>query len=807
MLALMPVSGDVDLVVAAELIEAGRAVVRGIVTPERTTVVASTHRIYGITEKSAMGDGIVDGNAVFAALHARSKRFISFDMQALAEEHRSVISSTLFGAIAASGVLPFPRALYEQAITQSGVAVQSSLAAFAAGFERALQRSPMTSLVPPGAAPTTELGRKLDARIKAEFPAHLHGLLQEGVRRCVDYQDGEYANLYLDRMHEIRDCDQRTQGAGGGYALTAAVARHLALWMSYEDTIRVADLKTRRTRFNRVREEVRAQAEQIVYMSEFMHPRFDEVCETLPARLGARLHASSRARRLFAPLFRKGRQIETAHIGGFLLLYAVSGLRRWRRGTLRYRLEQGAHRCMAGARQGARNETRRLRRRGRARGVSTPGEGIQRYARARTEELRRHRRRDPALWRSTGSRGNHQAPAHCGPGGRGRQATTGGGQRAGAVCYLSSDTYICSTLPGPSSTTVIAPSPLKCARGRSGRCTNTTTNRATPSMQACRRLVADLGAAGFTRRCVPRAYGGTSEDFDARAICLVRETLAEYDGLADFAFAMQGLGSGAISIAGSDALRARYLPEVAAGRAIAAFALSEPDAGSDVAAMQCSARRDGDHYVLDGAKTWISNGGIADFYCVFARTTPGQKRADGTTGAQGITAFVVDADAPGFEIEQRIDVIAPHPLATLRFRNCRVSEAQRIGAEGEGFKIAMRTLDVFRTSVAAAALGFARRALREALAHVRKRAMFGKTLADLQLTQAGFADMATEVDAAALLVYRAAWLRDLGNVVTKEAAMAKLAATEGCATSDRSRRADVRRARSTQRRGGRAPVS
>ncbi|MGH8177495.1 MAG: acyl-CoA dehydrogenase family protein, partial [Steroidobacter sp.] len=198
---------------------------------------------------------------------------------------------------------------------------------------------------------------------------------------------------------------------------------------------------------------------------------------------------------------------------------------------------------------------------------------------------------------------------------------------------------------------------------------------------ACRQLVAALGDAGFTRHCVPRAYGGTSDDFDARAICLVRETLAEYDGLADFAFAMQGLGSGAISIAGSDALRARYLPAVAAGRAIAAFALSEPDAGSDVAAMQCSARRDGDHYVLDGAKTWISNGGIADFYCVFARTTAGQRRPDGTTAAQGISAFVVDADAPGFEIEQRIDVIAPHPLATLRFRNCRVPEAQRIGAE------------------------------------------------------------------------------------------------------------------------------
>lgn len=339
-LALMPVPGDVDLVVAAELMEAGRAVVRGLVTPERTTTVASTHRIYGITEKSAMGDGIVDANAVFAALQARSKRLISFDMQALAEEQRSVISSILFGAIAASGVLPFPRALYEQAITQSGVAVQSNLAGFAAGFEHALRRSPMTSLVPPSSGPTTDLGRKLDERIKAEFPAHLHGLLQEGVKRAVDYQDGDYAGLYLDRLRDIRDCDQRTQRAGDGYALTAAVARYLALWMSYEDTIRVADLKTRGTRFNRVRDEVHAQSEQIVYMTEFMHPRFEEICETLPARLGARMHASSRARRWSAPLFRKGRHIQTAHVSGFLMLYAMAGLRRWRRGTLRYRLEQ-----------------------------------------------------------------------------------------------------------------------------------------------------------------------------------------------------------------------------------------------------------------------------------------------------------------------------------------------------------------------------------------------------------------------------------------------------------------------------------
>src|SRR4029079_12804889 len=331
-LALMAVPGDVDLVVAAELMEAGRTVVRGLVTPDRTTTGASTHRIYGITEKSAMGDGVVDANAVYAALQSRSKRLITFDMQELAEEHNSVISSILLGAIAASAVLPFPRALYEQAITQSGVAVKTNLAGFAAGFERALTRSPMTALVAPSAGPTTEAGRKLDDRIKAQFPAHLHGLLQEGVKRAMDYQDADYAKLYLDRVQEIRD--------GGGYALTAAIARHLSLWMTYEDVIRVADLKTRGTRFNRVREEVRAQAEQIVYVTEFMHPRFEEVCETLPAGLGARLHASSTARRWFAPLFRKGRHIQTAHLSGFLLLYFVAGLRRWRRGTLRYRLEQ-----------------------------------------------------------------------------------------------------------------------------------------------------------------------------------------------------------------------------------------------------------------------------------------------------------------------------------------------------------------------------------------------------------------------------------------------------------------------------------
>jgi acyl-CoA dehydrogenase len=281
---------------------------------------------------------------------------------------------------------------------------------------------------------------------------------------------------------------------------------------------------------------------------------------------------------------------------------------------------------------------------------------------------------------------------------------------------------------------------------------------------ACRALVKSLGDGGWLNHAVGDAI-------DTRAICLIRETLARHSGLADFAFAMQGLGSGAISLAGSDAQKARYLPRVARGEAIAAFALSEPDAGSDVAALACNARADDDAYVLDGEKTWISNGGIADFYVVFART------AD--KGSRGISAFIVDADTRGFEIAERIDVIAPHPLARLRFNNCRVPNTQRIGAEGEGFKLAMRTLDVFRTSVAAAALGFARRAMDEALRRATTRKMFNGVLADFQLTQAKLAQMATTIDSAALLTYRAAWQRDQGANVTREAAMAKMVATEG----------------------------
>jgi alkylation response protein AidB-like acyl-CoA dehydrogenase len=294
----------------------------------------------------------------------------------------------------------------------------------------------------------------------------------------------------------------------------------------------------------------------------------------------------------------------------------------------------------------------------------------------------------------------------------------------------------------------------------------------------CRSLVRELGQAGWTAYCVRKNDGGALETFDARAICLLRESLAWWNGLADFAFAMQGLGSGALSLAGSPALKSRYLPLVARGEAIAAFALSEPSAGSDVAAMTCRARRDGDHFVLDGAKTWISNGGIADFYCVFARTSPGEARADGSIGSSGISAFVVERTDAGLSIDERIDVIAPHPLATLGFRSCRIPADRLIGEIGDGFRLAMRTLDVFRTSVAAAALGFGQRALDEALAHAQARPMFGKRLADFQLTQAALAEMATELDAARLLTYRAAWLRDRGENVTGAAAMAKLTATE-----------------------------
>jgi acyl-CoA dehydrogenase len=290
---------------------------------------------------------------------------------------------------------------------------------------------------------------------------------------------------------------------------------------------------------------------------------------------------------------------------------------------------------------------------------------------------------------------------------------------------------------------------------------------------ACRARVAALGAAGFLRAVVTTEYGGLHPQLDVRTLCLARETLSFRDGLADFAFAMQGLGSGPITLFGSDALKRRYLPPVRDGKAIAAFAISEPEAGSDVAALATTARADGPGHVrIDGCKTWISNGGIADHYIVFARTEAG-------SGARGLSAFVVDAQTPGLTIAERIEVIAPHPLATLSFDGVKVPVANRLGQPGDGFKIAMATLDVFRSTVGAAALGFARRALFETVERAANRQLFGAPLGDLQLTQAAIADSASEVDASALLVYRAAWTKDTGaERVTREAAMAKMFATE-----------------------------
>jgi acyl-CoA dehydrogenase len=290
---------------------------------------------------------------------------------------------------------------------------------------------------------------------------------------------------------------------------------------------------------------------------------------------------------------------------------------------------------------------------------------------------------------------------------------------------------------------------------------------------ACRARVKALGEAEFLKAVIPADHGGLHPRLDVRTLCLAREILAARDALADFAFGMQGLGSASISLFGSPALKARYLPPVRDGKAIAAFALSEPEAGSDVAALATAATPDGrTGYIIDGIKTWISNGGIADHYIVFARTGEG-------SGARGLSAFVVDADAPGLSVAERIEVIAPHPLATLHFDGVRVPAANRLGAPGEGFKVAMATLDIFRSTVGAAALGFARRALHESIQRASTRRLFGAPLAELQMTQAALAESGSEVDASALLIYRAAWVKDQSEArATREAAMAKMFATE-----------------------------
>lgn len=296
----------------------------------------------------------------------------------------------------------------------------------------------------------------------------------------------------------------------------------------------------------------------------------------------------------------------------------------------------------------------------------------------------------------------------------------------------------------------------------------------------CRRLVKLLAEAGWLRHAVPAAWGGISDTLDVRSLCLMRQSLAYHSGLADFAFAMQGLGSGAISLFGGDAVRQAYLPRVACGELIAGFALSEAEAGSDVAAMATTARRVDGGWIIDGEKSWISNGPIADLLTVFARTGE-------APGARGLSAFVLPTTTPGFSVVERIDVIAPHPLARIRFDGCFVPDDHLIGEPGQGFKIAMATLDVFRSTVGAAALGFARRATDEAIGRATSRNLFGAPLSELQMTQAAIADMALANDASALLVYRAAWAKDSGQArVTREAAMAKLHATEAAqATIDR----------------------
>ncbi|HSW26234.1 MAG TPA: indolepyruvate oxidoreductase subunit beta family protein [Burkholderiaceae bacterium] len=339
-LALMPLPGDVDVVLASELMEAGRAVQRGLVTPDRTTLVASTHRVYAINEKTAMGDGRADPRSLLAHGESAAKRFVHFDMAQVAEEQGSVISAVLFGALAGAGVLPFSRAQFEATIERGGVGVKASLKAFAAGFGRAAQpvapvpeRAANDGPAAAQQAPREPQVRALLARVHDEFPPAARTILIEGLRRMIDYQDPAYATLYLDRLARLR------QLPAADDALLAETARHLALWMSYEDTIRVADLKTRASRFDRVEAEVKVQGNQLLAINEFMHPRLEEICDTLPAALGRWLAASGAPRRLIGRFTRKGRVVATSSLRGFLLLYLLAGLKRWRRGTLRFTVE------------------------------------------------------------------------------------------------------------------------------------------------------------------------------------------------------------------------------------------------------------------------------------------------------------------------------------------------------------------------------------------------------------------------------------------------------------------------------------
>lgn len=338
LLALMPLPGDVDVVIASELMEAGRAILRGFVSRDRTTLIGSTHRIYAIDEKTALGDGRLSANRIIASAQAGARRFIGFDMDAVANRSGSMISAVMLGALAGSGALPFARAAFEKAIRAGGKAVPGNLAAFEAGFEAANGRpTPDASgAAPPTKPPTTPAGRALLARIHAELPTAGHSLAIEGVRRICDYQDHRYAALYLDRLATIADADDGREG----WRFTVAAARHLALWMTYEDTIRVADLKVRASRFARVRDEIRAEPDQPIAITEYMHPRLEELCETLPARIGAWIGARPALTRRLRPWFSKGRHVKTSSLRWFVILSLLAGMWRWRRGTLRYRIEQ-----------------------------------------------------------------------------------------------------------------------------------------------------------------------------------------------------------------------------------------------------------------------------------------------------------------------------------------------------------------------------------------------------------------------------------------------------------------------------------
>ena len=341
-LALMPLPGDVDVVLASELMEAGRAVQRGLVTRDRTTLIASTHRVYSIAEKSALGDGRVDSGPLLAHAAHAAKRFIRFDMAQAAEQSGSVISAVLFGALAGSGVLPFNRAQFESTVERGGVGVKPSLRAFGAAFDRAREgdgdAAAATPVRPVAAVPQPRHPRiqALVKRVQQDFPEDARHFMLEGVRRLVDYQDPEYAAQYLDRLAKVRDLGVADDGR-----LLRETARHLALWMSYEDTVRVAALKTRASRFERVRDEARVQEGQLLAIDEFMHPRLQEICETLPGSIGRWLMASGWPRRLVERMTRHGRVVRTTSLGGYLMLTAVAAMRRWRRSTVRYAEENG----------------------------------------------------------------------------------------------------------------------------------------------------------------------------------------------------------------------------------------------------------------------------------------------------------------------------------------------------------------------------------------------------------------------------------------------------------------------------------